>query len=110
MLKYLSHTSQPISKVSYSRNPQDYETGIKPASHRLESHSSSSSVHSNYPGSAVSTPKHSTASNSLQKEIRSTNCNVKEFFKLDYSQPRRKYSSTKSVEESFNKKENENGR
>ena len=90
MLKYLSHISNPISNVSYSRNPQDYETGIKPASHRLESHSSSCSVHSNYPGSAVSTPKHSTTSNSVQKQIRSTNFRQKEYLPLEDFQTRKK--------------------
>ena len=82
--------SNSISHVSYSRNPQDYETGIKPASHRLESHSSSCSVHPNYPASAVSTPKHSTTSNSVQKQIRSTNFRQKECLPLEDFQTRKK--------------------
>ena len=89
---YLSihNTNKPISKVldehqkrsrSFPRIPlhttQDYQTGIKPASHRVGSYSSSSIAQS-----ANTAPKHETERSTGRIKERTNNENVKEFFDL----------------------------
>ena len=69
--------SRSVPRISGFTDSQDYTTGIKPASHRLENHSSSCCVQS-----ANATPKHSTIGYKTcegeKRKKRSLNCNQKE--------------------------------
>eukprot|EP00090_Calanus_glacialis_P012302 TRINITY_DN2079_c0_g2_i5.p1 TRINITY_DN2079_c0_g2~~TRINITY_DN2079_c0_g2_i5.p1 ORF type:complete len:1033 (+),score=228.16 TRINITY_DN2079_c0_g2_i5:42-3101(+) len=69
--------SRSVPRISGFTDSQDYTTGIKPASHRLENHSSSCCVQS-----ANATPKHSTlrykTREGEKRKKRSLNCNQKE--------------------------------
>ena len=74
--------------VSVPRISQDYVTGIKPASHRLESHSSNCNIHS-----AEGTPTHyktRTSDKSVPKQRRISQTSQKEFFNLRMPVLRRK--------------------
>eukprot|EP00090_Calanus_glacialis_P012301 TRINITY_DN2079_c0_g2_i4.p1 TRINITY_DN2079_c0_g2~~TRINITY_DN2079_c0_g2_i4.p1 ORF type:complete len:1008 (+),score=235.87 TRINITY_DN2079_c0_g2_i4:42-3026(+) len=69
--------SRSVPRISGFTASQDYTIGIKPASHRLENHSSSCCVQS-----ANATPKHSTlrykTREGEKRKKRSLNCNQKE--------------------------------
>jgi len=78
-----NHTRSVSVPRIHPRTTQDYVTGIKPASHRIESHTSNCNVHS-----ATSTPNHSStkySGNDVQKQRRSSLTNQKEFFNLRIS-------------------------
>ena len=80
--------SVSVPRISLLRNSQDYVTGIKPASHRLESHSSNCNIHS-----AEGTPKHyntKTSDKSVPKQRRISQTSQKEFFNLRMPVLRRK--------------------
>ena len=82
-----NHTRSVSVPRIHPRTTQDYVTGIKPASHRIESHSSNCNVHS-----PSSTPNHSStkySGNAVQKQRRSSLTNQKEFFNLRISGLRR---------------------
>ena len=82
-----NHTRSVSVPRIQPRTTQDYVTGIKPASHRIESHTSNCNVHS-----PTSTPNHSStkySGNDVQKQRRSSLTNQKEFFNLRISGLRR---------------------
>ena len=82
-----NHTRSVSVPRLHLRTTQDYVTGIKPASHRIESHSSNCNV-----PSPTSTPNHSStkySGNAVQKQRRSSLTNQKEFFNLRISGLRR---------------------
>ena len=82
-----NHTRSVSVPRLHPRTTRDYVTGIKPASHRIESHSSNCNVPS--PFSTPNHPSKKYSGNAVQKQRRSSLTNQKEFFNLRISGLRR---------------------